>query len=241
MSACVSLRFLRKNNERLLGTEMKKLVILLLVFALLGLTGCGLFGKNGASSKAVSSICEIANKSKPTKISTDVNYVTKAGDTLLGHYVTTTDGTDAIFEYYYENLATPAESLENGTTDRIIAYEGVIKYKDGSYYSGDEEQWKPGTGTAFDLKFSIDEKKLKDIAVSDDGFSFDAKVSVADLKEFIGTELNAVGDATLTVSVNGANLTGITVSCSTPNGDIVIRTSYTYNPQDLFPDAEEGV
>ena len=36
------LRFaiLRKNNERLLGVKMKKFVILLLVFAILGLTGC---------------------------------------------------------------------------------------------------------------------------------------------------------------------------------------------------------
>ena len=239
MSARVSLRLWRKNNERLLGIEMKKFVILLLVFALLSLTGCGLFKKIGGSSTDASSICEIANKSKPTKITTDVNYVTKAGDTLSGHYVTTTDGTDAIFEYYYEKLATPEESLANGTSDRIIVSEGVINYKDGSYYYGDQESWKPGTGTAFDLKFSVDEKKLKDVKLSEDGYSLDAKVGAADLKELIGTDLNAVGDSAVTISTNGVNLTGITVSCSTANGDIVIRTSYTYNPQDLFPEAEE--
>ena len=138
-----------------------------------------------------------------------------------------------------KKLATPEESLANGTSDRIIVSEGVINYKDGSYYYGDQESWKPGTGTAFDLKFSVDEKKLKDVKLSEDGYSLDAKVGAADLKELIGTDLNAVGDSAVTVSTNGVNLTGITVSCSTANGDIVIRTSYTYNPQDLFPEAEE--
>ncbi len=184
-------------------------------------------------------ICEIANKSKPTKVTTDVNYVTTAGDTLTGHYVTTTDGTNAIFEYYYERLATPAESLESDNYDRIISIEGVINYKDGRYYSGDGEAWKPGTGTAFELKFNIDAEALKDVVLSEDATSFEAKVSREDLKSLIGTDINASGDATISVTTNGVNLTGIVISCSTTNGEIVIRNSYTYNPQDLFPEVEE--
>ena len=232
---------MRKNNERLLGIKMKKFVILLLVFAILSLTGCGLFGqKDGATDVGASLICEIANNSKPTKITTEVNYVTNTGDTLLGHYVTTTDGVDAIFEYDYQRFATPAESLESGNYDRIISSKGVINYKDGSYYSGDEELWKPGTGTAFDLKFNMDASLLKDVVLSEDASSLDAKASAENLKALIGTDLNASGDATVSITTNGINLTGITVSCSTANGNIVIRSSFTYNPQDLFPETEEN-
>ena len=232
---------MRKNNERLLGIKMKKFVILLLVFAILSLTGCGLFGqKDGATDVGASLICEIANNSKPTKITTEVNYVTNTGDTLLGHYVTTTDGVDAIFEYDYQRFATPAESLESGNYDRIISSKGVINYKDGSYYSGDEELWKPGTGTAYDLKFNMDASLLKDVVLNEDASSLDAKVSAENLKALIGTDLNASGDATVSITTNGINLTGITVSCSTANGNIVIRSSFTYNPQDLFPETEEN-
>ena len=221
---------------------MKKFVILLLVFAILGLTSCGLIDKIGGdkTESDAASICEIANRSKPTKITTDVSYATKAGDALTGHYVMTTDGTDAIFEYYYEKLATPADSIESGNSNRKISVEGVISYKDGNYYSGDNESWKPGTGTAFDLKFDVKEDALKDVVLSEDQSSLDCKVSVENLKSFIGTDLNATGDATVSITTNGVNLTGIVVSCSTVNGEIVIRNSYTYNPQDLFPETEEG-
>ena len=219
---------------------MKKFVILLLVFSLLGLTSCGLLGKVGIGMpKGTTDICEIANNSKPTKVTTEVSYITNASDTLQGYYVTTTDGVDVIFEYYYEKLATPAESLESGNYDRIISSEGVINYRDGSYYSGDEELWKPGTGTAFDLKFNVKESLLKEIVLNEDGSSLEAKVTPENLKDMIGTDLNASGDATVSITTNGANLTGITVSCSTSTGNIVIRTSFTYNPQDLFPETDE--
>jgi hypothetical protein len=135
---------------------MKKFVIVLLVLSLLRLNSCGLFNKEDDQPSAVEIICETANSSTPTKITTEVNYVTNSGDPLKGYYVTTTDGTNAIFEYYYERLATPAESIANGNTDRIVNVEGVINFKDGSYYYGDNEAWKPGTGTALELKFHID-------------------------------------------------------------------------------------
>ena len=219
---------------------MKKFVILLLVFAILGLTSCGLLEKIGIIKDDASDICEIANKSRPTKITTDVSLVTTAGDSLAGYYVTTTDGSNVIFEYYYEKLATPAESVAIGSTDRIIKTEGVINYKDGSYYSGDNDKWIPGTGTAFDLKFHVDESVLRDVVFSEDKMSFEAKVSAEDLVKVIGTDLDAKGDATLSVETNGVNLTMLSVVCETGNGTVSVRTSYTYNPQELFPEAEGG-
>ena len=220
---------------------MKKFVILLLVIGLLSLTGCDILQKIGIGSSAGAEvICEIANRSKPTKITTDVNYVTNKGDALAGHYVTTTDGTDTVFEYYYEKLATPAESIASGSNDRIVVTEGVIYYRDGAYYYGDEESWKPGTGTAFELKFNVDLEVIKDVVIDESVTTLEGKVGAEDLKNFIGTDLGAVGDATVILETNGVNLTMVTVTCTTENGTITVRTSYTYNPQDLFPE-DEGI
>lgn len=239
MSSAVSLRCFAKKNERLLGIEMKKLAILLLVLSLLSLTSCGVLEFFGfGSDTGAEEICEIANQSVPTKITTEVSFVTTKGDKLSGYYVTTTDGEDTIFEYYYEKLATPAESIASGSSDRIIVCEGVIYYKDGVYYEGDQT-WKPGTGTALDLKFNLDPSVLSDVVVSEDGTSLDAVVSANNLASIIGTDLGATGDATVSIATNSANLTMISVVCNTANGTMSIRTSYTYNPQDLFPETEE--
>ena len=212
---------------------MKKLIILLLVFSLLSLTSCGLLKKVGLVSDVAADICEIANNSNPTKVTTEVSFTTNQGDSLSGYYVTTTDGTTTIFDYYYEKLATPEESLQLGNSDRIIKSEGSVTYKDGAYYDAAGDAWKPGTGTAFDLRFNIDQDLLKDVVVSEDGYSFEAKVSPEDLVSIIGTNLNATGDATLTVETNGTNLTIVTVSCTTANGSLTVRTSYTYNKHNL--------
>ena len=219
---------------------MKKFVILLLVIGLLSLTGCDMLGNlSNSSPDGTEVICEIANKSKPTKITTEVNYVTNKGDALTGYYVTTTDGTNTIFEYYYEKLATPAESIASGSNERIIVAEGVIYYKDGAYYSGDEESWRPGTGTAFELKFNVDAKLIKDAVLNEDATTIEGKVTAENLKSFIGTDLGAVGDASVSLVTNGVNLTMVTVKCTTESGTITLRTSYTYNPQDLFPELDE--
>ena len=218
---------------------MKKFVILLLVFSLLGLTSCGLLQRVGIGDPSgTEAICEIARQSKPTKVTTEVHYVTNTGDELEGYYVTQPDGTNAIFTYYYERLATPAESVESGNSDRILAFEGVINFKDGVYF-GDEEEWKPGSGTAFDIAFNIDSSLLKEDVVNEDGNILDAKIAQENIAEFIGTNLNAVGDATVSITTNGVNLTAISISCATANGTVTIRTSYTYNNQELFPEVEE--
>lgn len=217
---------------------MKKLVILLLVFSLLGLTSCGLLEKVGVGQPSEAEvICNIASQSKPTKVATEVTYLTNAGDKLDGYYETVTDGTNAIFNYYYERLATPQESVESGNSDRILSFEGVINFKDGSYF-GDEEAWRPGSGTAFDLKFNFDADLLKDVVVNEDANTLDAKVSAENLSSVIGTDLHAVSDAEITITTNGVNLTAITIKCDTANGTLTIRTSYTYNQQQLFPEPE---
>ena len=55
----------------------------------------------------------------------------------------------------------------------------------------------------------------------------------------IGTNLNAVGDATVSISTNSVNLTTFVVNCTTANGTMTVRSSFTYNPQELFPEVED--
>lgn len=222
---------------------MKKFIIVLLVLAIIGggafagyyflLSGNGGLGDIFGGGK--SDLYAIANNSRPTKITTDVSYVTNEGDNLSGYYVTTVDGNDTIFEYSYDRLYTPAESVAEGTDERIKTVEGVIYYNDG-VYSGDQGEWKPGTGTAYDIKFYLDKADLKDVTLNEDGTVLTAKVAPEKAVNVIGTDLKAVGDISLTVQTNGVNLTMVTVTCDTANGAMTIRTSYTYNVQDLFPE-----
>ena len=220
---------------------MKKFVIMLLVISILGLTSCGLLEKVGIGNPdGTTEICEMVKQSKPTQVNTEVNYLTNSGDKLKGFYETVTDGTNVIFKYDYQRFATPAESVESGNSDRILSFSGVINFKDGVYF-GDEEDWNPGTGTAFDLKFNIDPSLLSEIVVNEDGNELTAKVSAENLAAVIGTDLNAVGDASIIVTTDGVHLKAITVTCTTANGTMSIRSSYTYNQQVLFPEVEEEV
>lgn len=229
--------FFRKNNERPLGIKMKKLILMLLVFSLvLCLPGC--IGK-GATIK---NVCEIASNAAPTKIVTTVTLITNSGDKLSGFYETVTDGTNMIFTYSYQRLNTPAESVESGNYDRVLTETGVINYKDGVYFSGDLETWRPGTGTAFDLKLNFDRKLFKkaDVLVDENGnkYGIEKQMSAEELTEFVGTDLNTTGAATVTVVTSGTNLYSVTIVCTTATGTLTVTTSYTQNPQNLFPEAE---
>lgn len=215
---------------------MKKLLAVLLLLTVLV---CGSSCKRTPSiSVGKPTVYEIAASSKPTKVTTEVSYVTNAGDNLSGYYVTTVDGNDTVFEYTYDRLYTPAESIEDGTNDRIKTVKGVIYYHDG-VYSGDQEEWKPGTGTALDLTLNIKKSNLKDISFNEDKTILTAKISPDKAVDVLGTNLNATTDIDLVVETNGVNLTMVTISCNTANGAMTIRTSYTYNVQDLFPEEAE--
>ncbi len=210
---------------------MKKLTVLFLVLAILSslcLTGCGLFG--GGNDE----IYEIFAVSKPTRTTTEVSYVTTDGLSLSGFYVTSVEGNNTIFDYEYQRLAYPSESLDNG--ERVKTVKGVINYKDGVYTSGEGGEWVPGTGTAFDLKLNLDKKLLNDVVISEDGTMLTANVTPENAVNVIGTNLNANGNISLTVKTNGVNLTAVEIGCTTDNATIAIRTSYTYNVQNLFPE-----
>ena len=210
---------------------MKAFIILLLVFSLLSGIGFGMY----YSANGPKDVYDIAESSKPTKVTTEVSYSTMQGDNLFGFYVTTVDGNDTKFEYEYQRLATIDEMADG----RIKTVSGTIYYHDGIYY-GDDEEWKPGTGTALDLKLDINKKYLKDIEINEDGTVLFALVTPENAPSVIGTDLKAIDDIELTVETNGVNLTMVTIYCLTQYGEMTIRTSYTYNEQNLFPETDSA-
>ena len=221
---------------------MKKIAVLLLVASLVSVfTGCALLEKVGigGDKKKIAKICEIANQSAPTKVITDVSFVTNKNDSLKGYYSTVTDGKNMVFDFSYQRFATPEESLASGSSDRIITVEGVINYRDGVFFGADGGEWRPGSGTALELKLNFDPSYLNEVTVEAEGNALKCKISKENLAAVIGTDLNAIGDADVTLTTNGINLTMVEISCITANGKFTIRTSNTYNKQDLFPETEE--
>lgn len=217
---------------------LKAILTAVLVIALLAGVGFGIYYLvTVVFDDPVGDLYEIANLSKPTKVTTEVSYKTKAGDDLAGYYVTTIDGNDVIFDYEYDRLYTPAESVADGTTDRIKHVDGTITYHDG-VYSGDTDEWQPGSGAALEVKFNLDGSKLKDVVINEDGTVLTAKIDPKHSVDIIGADLKATSDISITVQTNGVNLTMVIVSCDTVNGAMTIRTSYTYNAQDLFPEQD---
>ena len=89
-----------------------------------------------------------------------------------------------------------------------------------------------------DIKLNIKEEYLKNIQFNEDGTVLTANVTPENAVEVLGTDIRAVDDITLVVETNGVNLTLVTISCTTSIGDLAIRTSYTYNAQDLFPESD---
>lgn len=213
---------------------MKAFIILLLVFSILGGIGFGLL----YDSYGPKSVYEIAETSQPTKVTTEVSYSTVEGDVLTGFYVTSVNGSDTVFEYEYQRLATPADSIEDGNVDRIKTVQGVIYYHDGVYTSGDNEEWKPGVGTAVDLDFNLNKRYLSDIEFNEDETVLTAKIAPENAATVLGTDLRAIDDILITVETNGVNLTMVTISCMTQLGEMTIRTSYTYSAQQLFPESD---
>ena len=69
-------------------------------------------------------------------------------------------------------------------------------------------------------------------------YGIEKQMSAEELTEFVGTDLNTTGAATVTVVTSGTNLYSVTIVCTTATGTLTVTTSYTQNPQNLFPEAE---
>ncbi len=172
----------------------------------------------------------------PGTITTTVSYniidATNAENSvsLSGFYKTLTKYNRSIFTFSYERFAMAEENA-----DLIKEVSGTI-YKDGDKVSRDGDVFEetsalPGYGIAINLQ----KNNFDSYTVSEDGKSFTAKVTGANIKNALGVELATdTNGATVHVVSNGLVITGLTISYKSVRGaDVFIATSYTYTPVTL--------
>ena len=200
---------------------MKKILCLLLAIAcLLAVVSCG-----GGNKKL--SIAEIVESSKPYTVTTRVYY--DGEDDLGGMYITTTDGTNSIFEYEYERYATVAEMAEG----RIKTVSGKIYYKDGKVTSNEGESWESSEiNEIVDFSIKIDESKFSTYKISKDGKTLTGTVSSENSSRVLGVAIASDGDISIEIVTDGeANLYYMNISYKSAGGALItVNTSYDYSP-----------
>ena len=84
---------------------------------------------------------------------------------------------------------------------------------------------------AMQIKFALDGKNLGQYEISKDGKTLETVVTAEEAEAILGIALNSTEDGvSITITHDGKNLRGITVSYSTEYAEIVsIDTSYSYN------------
>ena len=194
-----------------------------------------LFALASCKKKNDSGLFDIIDQGRvPVTITTTVSYnLTDANNadnniSLSGFYKTVTEWNRSIFTFNYERFAL----VEEGNDEIIKEVKGTI-YKEGDKVSVDGDNFEdtkalPGYG----ISIKLDESCFDSYTVSEDGKSFTAKVTGANIAKALGVDLATDSNgATVYVASNGIVITGLTVSYKTALGaDVFIATSYTYNP-----------
>ena len=227
-----------KSNERQKGTEMKKIISLLLAFAsALILFSCG-------SDSSVDKFVKIVSSSEPTKIITQTSY-SDSENTLRGRYETIIYGDDFEMSYSYQNYQMPGAGVN--PDDFIATYEGKIYYHDGLYSSDGGLTWNadiPGE-TTMQVKFDIKKSLLGDYEISKDKKTLTSTVTDENAEKILGIKISANEDGVnLTIVHDGQNIRNILISYVAESGATVsYETSYSYSavtsPFEEGPGGEE--
>ena len=209
----------------------KKIISLLLALSMLFGVALVLGSCNSNEEDGPRDIYAIANESTATSVTTQIDYTTAEGDSLDGWFAMQSEGNNAILTYEFSRLQTVEEAAENGL-GRIVREEGKYYYIDGIYYkSGDGEPWI-GAPDDTEYKFDLQESKLIDPSVSQDGKLLVATMTPENCVEMFGFDIDAKENLVLTVETNGTNLTRLEISCTTVSGaSVYIRSSYSYNTE----------
>ncbi|MBQ8372334.1 MAG: hypothetical protein IJX38_05320 [Clostridia bacterium] len=207
--------------------------------------GCGVSYNDGVeagpiTNATVSDVCGLVASAAPTKVVTKATIVAANGDDLSSSLITEIEGSNSISTYTYKYYPTPAESLENGSFDRIATKTDVIYYKNGLYSVDGGASWEAAAPSALSVKFDLDEAYLTGAQLDDDGTVLTATVNSENAVNIFGTDMEAESDIAITVTTNGVNLYMVELSYTTASGATVeIQTTYTYQPISLeFPSAE---
>lgn len=203
---------------------MKKIISLLLaLICVFAFVSCG------EEETGADKFVKIVNSSEPTKIVTNTSY--DDGETkFVGRFETTLYGSDFEFLYSYQQYADPTTAAN--PDEYIQTVSGTVYYNDG-LYSEDGVNWgaESPDAAAMQIKFALDAKKLGQYEISKDGKTLETVVTAEEAEAILGIALNSTEDGvSITITHDGKNLRGITVSYSTEYAEIVsIDTSYSYN------------
>ena len=200
---------------------MKKIIALVLVIGcMLSLASCELiFGDKKTEepddSYAVPDIQAKVDASAPAGAEITVTFKTTLGD-LNGAYdvVYNEDGT-ATVAYSYEKFNTITET----TTELKTTVEGTVTVAADGSVSGDLGT-EGLTAVSFELK--LDESKLSSVAIN--AGVLNAQVKAEHTEAVLGVAL--AYDAQLVVVTGTTGVTTMTVSYTTPHGDVEIVTLY---------------
>ena len=213
---------------------MKKFLVLLIIGAMMfaivsGLASCGPEEEPAPDQPyEYDDFVADAQANTPAKVTTLVHY-TIGDDRLNGKYITYTGGEIVTFHYEYDRYAT----VEEGADTRIVRTVGTIYYKDGlvAAADGDDEpsEWVAVAPSGINVGVALD--KCKDIAVLNSAKSVATVVLSGDkIVDVLGTDLAAVGDVNLTISVNNGYLNNVKIDYTTERGaSVIVETSYTYS------------
>ena len=208
---------------------MKKIIgIILVLAALFAVTSCG--GKKPDPTPAPAPapaevIKDIIANSSPTKIVSIVNYV--GDETLTSVFTTEIDNANNKQRLTYDIYK--YGDLAAGDPNRIMHYPGEIYYVDGAVKSWTDDSWQ----TAIDLNpaFALDATRslFTEYVVSEDGTTFNGKVSGENIAKVLGVAVSA-NEVAIEIMTNGTYIYSLQVSYVTSTGaTVVISTSYTYN------------
>ena len=195
-----------------------------------------LFALASCKDKNETNLFDIIDQGRvPVTITTTVSYnyvdANNADNnvSLSGFYKTVTEWNRSIFTYEYERIALPEEA-NDGVVKPIS---GTIYKKDGNMVSVDGDNFEDTSELqAYGISIDLKAENFDSYTVSEDGKSFTAKVTGANIQKALGVALSTNADgATVYVASNGIVITGVTVSYKSARGaDVFVATSYTYNP-----------
>jgi hypothetical protein len=203
-------------------------------------TGCDMISSTPKSED----IYKVVNTSQPTTITTQVSYAIPGDVTLTATYITKLDGDDSIFEYEYQRLATSAD-VELYPDSYVITKSGKTYYKDGLYSYNEGDTWEANAPASAFCEFygiKIVKTNLHGIEISEDGKMLTASIKPRKINDALGVDISLEEDGMvdIVVKTNGTRLTDIEISYVTAAGaTVIVGTSYSYSPNDLFPDADE--
>lgn len=217
---------------------MKKILCLLLALVcMLACVSCIAGGNNDGNDNAddnkapatVETIAKIINSSKPTQITTKVEYIEEGEETLVSSYNTEWDEAKGIYAFTFTRRE--KAFIEEYLPDDVKVTSGTVWYNaDGTVTSSTGDSWSKENAVGYlPEMLNISTASFKTYELTSDGADLKGTVAKDDAKRVFGEDINAFSDITVEIDTNGKYLYKVVVEYTTAEGATVkASTSYDY-------------